>query len=163
MRNTGEKNITKNAMISCWCIAFRYTKKSVLLKFSDLLKMKERTIKSNDTMIRIFELVMLSNHLFLCHPLLLLPSTFPRIRIFTNELALCISWPKYWRFSFSVSPSSEYSRLISFRIDWFHLLAVQRTWIWANWEMVKDREAWHAVAHGVAKSQTWLSDWTMTR
>ena len=124
--------------------------------------MKEKTIKSNDTMIRIFELVMLSNHLFLCHPLLLLPSTFPRIIIFTNELALCISWPKYWSFSFSVSASSEYSRLISFRIDWFHLLAVQRTWIWANWEMVKDREAWHAVAHAVTKSWTQLSDWTTT-
>ena len=71
--------------------------------------------------------VMPSNHLILCHPLLLLPSIFPSIRVFSNELALCIRWPNYWRFSFSISPSNEYSGLISFRIDWFDLLAVQRT------------------------------------
>ena len=68
-----------------------------------------------------------SNHLILCHPLLLLPPIFPSIRIFSNELALCIRWPKYWSFSFSISPSNEYSGLISFRIDWFDLLAVQGT------------------------------------
>ena len=68
-----------------------------------------------------------SNHLVLCCPLLLLPSIFPSIRVFSNELALHIRWPKYWSFSFSISPSSEYSGLISFRIDWFYLLAVQRT------------------------------------
>ena len=67
------------------------------------------------------ELVMLSNHLILCWPLLLLPSVFPSIRVFSNELALPIRWPKYWNFSFSISPSSEYSRLIYFRIDWFDL------------------------------------------
>ena len=72
------------------------------------------------------ESVMLSNHLILCCPLLL-PSIFPSIRIFSNELVLCIRWPKYWRFSFSISPSNEYSGLISLRIDWFDLLAVQRT------------------------------------
>ena len=65
-----------------------------------------------------------SNHLFLHRPLLLLPSIFPSIRIFSNESALCIRWPKYWSFSFSISPSNEYSGLISFRIDWFDLLAV---------------------------------------
>ena len=74
------------------------------------------------------ELVMPSNHLILCHPLLLLRSIFPSIRVFSNELALCIRWPKYWSFSFSISPSNEYSRLISFRIDWFDLLAVQGTY-----------------------------------
>ena len=63
------------------------------------------------------ELVMPSNHLILCHPLLLLPSIFPSIRVFSSESALCISWPKYWSFSFSISPSNEYSGLISFRID----------------------------------------------
>ena len=68
----------------------------------------------------------LSNHLILCCPLLLLPSSFPSIRVFSNESALCIRWPKYWSFSFNISPSNEYSRLISFRIDWFDLLAVQR-------------------------------------
>ena len=70
---------------------------------------------------------MLSNHLILCHPLLLLPPVFPSIRVFSNELALCIKWSKYWSFGFSISPSNEYSGLISFRIDWFDLLAVQVT------------------------------------
>ena len=73
------------------------------------------------------ELVMLSNYLILCGPLLLLPSIFPTIRVFSNESALLITWPKYWSFSFSISPSNEYSGLISFRIDWFDLLAAQRT------------------------------------
>ena len=73
------------------------------------------------------ELVMLSNHFILCHPLLLLPSIFPSIRIFSNESALCIRWPRYWSFSFNISPSNEHSGLISFRMDWLHLLAVQRT------------------------------------
>ena len=68
-----------------------------------------------------------SNHLILCCPLLLLPSIFPSIRVFSNELALPIGWPKYWSFSFSVIPSNEYSGLISFRIDWFDLLVVQGT------------------------------------
>ena len=72
------------------------------------------------------ESVMLSNHLILCHPLLL-PSIFPSIRVFSNESALCIRWPKYWSFSFSISPSNEYSGLISFRIDWLDLLSVQGT------------------------------------
>ena len=73
------------------------------------------------------ELVMSSNHLVPCHPLLLLPSIFPSIMVFSNELALCIGWPKYWSISFSISPSNEYSGLISFRMDWLHLLAVQGT------------------------------------
>ena len=68
-----------------------------------------------------------SNHLILCHPLLLLPSIFPSIRVFSNESAPYIRWPKYWSFNFSISPSNEYSRLISFRIDWFDLLAIQGT------------------------------------
>ena len=71
------------------------------------------------------ELMMPSNHLILCCPLLLLPSTFPSIRVFSNESALRIRWPKYW--SFSINPSNEYSEFISFRIDWFDLLAVQVT------------------------------------
>ena len=73
------------------------------------------------------ELVIPSNHLILCHPLLLLPSIFPSIRVFSNESALHIRWPKYWIFSFSISPSNEYSGLISFRMDWLDLLAVQGT------------------------------------
>ena len=68
-----------------------------------------------------------SNHLILCHPLLLLPSIFPSIRIFSTESVLHIRWPKYWSFSFNISPSNEYSGLISFRMDWLDLLVVQRT------------------------------------
>ena len=71
-------------------------------------------------------LVMPSNHLILCYPLLLLPSVFPSIRVFPSESVLCIKWPKHWTFSFIISPSNEYSGLISFRIDWFDLLAVPR-------------------------------------
>ena len=73
------------------------------------------------------ELVMPSNHLILCHPLLLPPSIFSSIRVFSNESVVCIRWPKYWSFSFSISPSNEYSGLISFRMDWLDLLAVQGT------------------------------------
>ena len=73
------------------------------------------------------ESVMLSNHLILCHPLLLLPSIFPSIRVFSNESVLRIRWPEYWSFSFSISPSNESSGLISFRMDWLDLLAVQGT------------------------------------
>ena len=71
--------------------------------------------------------VMPSSHLILCHPLLLLPSIFPNIRVFSNESALCFRWPKYWSFSFNISPSNEHPGLISFRVDWLDLLAVQRT------------------------------------
>ena len=73
------------------------------------------------------ESVMPSNHRILCHPLLLLPSILPSLRVFSNESVLCIKWPKYWSFSFSISPSSEYSGLISLRIDWFDILSVRGT------------------------------------
>ena len=73
------------------------------------------------------ELVMPSNHLVLCHPLLLLPSIFPSIRVFSSESALCIMWPKYWSFSFSLRPSNEYSGLVSSRIVWFDISAIQGT------------------------------------
>ena len=73
------------------------------------------------------ESVMPSSHLILCRPLLLLPPILLSIRVFSNESTLCLRWPKYWSFSFSISPSSEYSELISFRMDWFDLLAVQGT------------------------------------
>ena len=73
------------------------------------------------------ESVMPSNHLILCHPLLLLPSIFPSIRVFSNESVFHIRWPKYWSFSFNISPSNEYSGLISFRMDWLDLLDVQGT------------------------------------
>ena len=91
------------------------------------------------------ESVMLSNHLVLCCPLLLQPSIFPSIRVFSNESALQIRWPKYWIFSFSISPANEYSGLISFRIDWFDLLVVQGT--------LK-----HLLQHHISKAQVlWCS------
>ena len=79
------------------------------------------------TQLMSIESVMPSDHLILCRPLLLLPSIFPNIRVFSNESVLCIRWPKYWSFSFSISPSIEYSGLISFRMDCLDLLAVQGT------------------------------------
>ena len=85
------------------------------------------TISQNLLKLMPIESVMPSNYLILCHPLLLQPSIFPSIRVFSNESVLSIRWPKYWSFSFSISPSNEYSGLISFRIDWFDLPAVQRT------------------------------------
>ena len=87
------------------------------------------SITSSQSLLKLMsiELVRASNHLILCHPLLLLPSIFPSIRVFSNESALHIRWPKYWSFSFSISPSNEYSGLISFRMDWLDLLAVQGT------------------------------------
>ena len=87
------------------------------------------SITSSQSLLKLmsFESVMPSNHLILCHPLLLLPSIFPSIRVFFSELVLHIRWPKYWSFSFIISPSNEYSGLISFRMDWLDLRAVQGT------------------------------------
>ena len=85
------------------------------------------TIHQSLLKLMFFKSVMPSNHLILCHPPLLLPSIFPSSRVFSDEQVLCIMWPKDWSFSFSISPSSEYSELISFRMDWFDLLAVQGT------------------------------------
>ena len=87
------------------------------------------SITNSQSLLRLMstDLVKPSNHLILCHPLLLLPSIFPNIKIFSNESALRIRWPNYWSFSFNISPSNEYSRLISFRMDWLDPLAVQET------------------------------------
>ena len=87
------------------------------------------SITNSQSLLRLMsiESVMPSNHLILCYPLLLPPSIFPNIRVFSNESVLCIRWPKYWSFSLSISPSKEYSGLISFRIDWFDLHSVQGT------------------------------------
>ena len=94
---------------------------------SDSLRLHGLSITTSRSLLKLMsiELVMQSNHLILCHPLLLLPPIFPSIRVFSNESALSMRWPKYW--SFSISPSNEYSVLISFRIDWLDLLAVQGT------------------------------------
>ena len=87
------------------------------------------SISNSQSLLKLMSIVsvMPSNHLIICLPLLLLPSIYPRIGVFSNESVLCIRWPKIWSFSFSISPSNEYSGLISFRIDWFHLLVVQWT------------------------------------
>ena len=88
--------------------------------------------------------VMPSSHLILCRPLLLLSSVFPSIRLFSNESVLPIRWPKYWSFSFSISPSNEYSGLIAFKIDWFDLLAVQRTLKSLHQHNSKASILWHS-------------------
>ena len=85
------------------------------------------TIYQNLLKLMSIELVMSSKHLILCHPLLLLPSIFSSIRMFSNESVLCIRWPKYWSFRFNISPSKEYSEQTSFRVDWLDFLAVQGT------------------------------------
>ena len=85
------------------------------------------TNKMDMSLGKLHELVMLSNHFIPCCPILLLPSIFPSIRVFSNELVLHIRWSKYWSVNFSISPSNEYSGLISFRIDWFDLFAIQGT------------------------------------
>ena len=107
-------------LLSCiWFFATPWTAahQASLSITSSLSLLKLMSIKS----------VMPSNYLILCHPLLLLPSVFPSIRVFSNESALPIRWPKYWSFGFSISPSNEYSGLISFRMDWLDLFAVQGT------------------------------------
>ena len=100
--------------------------------------------------------MMPSNHLILCHPLLLLPSIFPSIRVFSNDSSLRIRWPKYW--SFSISPSNEYSRLISFRIDWFDLLAVQGTLkSLLQHHGVKASILWHSASSMVQLSHLYMT------
>ena len=94
-----------------------------------LSKLQELFITNSWSLVKRMSIksVMPSNHLILCRPLIILPSIFPSIRVFSNDSVLPVRWPKYWSFSFSISPSNEYSGLISFRIDWLDLLAVQGT------------------------------------
>ena len=96
---------------------------------TDSLQLASLSITNSQSLLKLMSIksVMPCNHLTLCHPLLLLPSIFPSIRVFSNESALHIMWPKYWSFSFSICPSNEYSGLISFWMDWLDLLAVQGT------------------------------------
>ena len=102
--------------------------------------------------------VMPSNHLILCRPLLLLPSIFPSIRVFSNESALHIRWPKYWSFSFSFCPFDEYSGLISFRIEWFDLLVVQRTLKSLLWHhSSKASVLWHSAFFTVQLSHPYMT------
>ena len=104
------------------------------------------------------ELVMPSNHLILCYPFLLLPSIFPSIRVFLSDLALCITWPNYWSFIFNISPSNEYSGLISFKIDRFDLLAVQGTLkSLFQHHSVKAWILWHSVFFIVQHSHPYMT------
>ena len=98
-----------------------------IMRFHELQPASSFTNSQSLLKLMSIESVMPSNHLVFCHPLLLLPSIFPSIRVFSNESALYMRWPKYWSFSFSSSPSNEYSGLIAFRMDWLDLLAVQGT------------------------------------
>ena len=100
-----------------------------LLSHVQLFGLQHTRLTSSQSLLKLMpiELVMPSNHLIFCHPFLLPPPIFPSIRVFSSESVLRIRWPKYWSFSFSISPSNECSGLISFRIDWFDLLAVQGT------------------------------------
>ena len=125
------------------------------------------------------------NHLILCHPLLLPPSIFPSIRVFSSESVVCIRWPKYWSFNFSLSPSHEYSGLISFKIDWFDLLAGQGTLrsllqhhsskvsiLWSRgdrilaelFKLLKDDavKVLHSICQQIRKTQQWPQDWKMS-
>ena len=118
------------------------------------------------------ESVMPSNHLILCHPLLILPSVCPSVRVFPTELALGLRWPKYWSFSFSITPSNEYSGLISFKTDWFDLLAVQMTFksllqphsskasiLWHSaFLMVQLSQPYVATGKTIALSMTFVND-----
>ena len=106
------------------------------------------------------ESVMPSNHLILCHPLLLLPSIIPSIRVFSNESVLRIRWPKYWSFSFSISPSNEYSGLISFRMDWLDLLAVLGTLkSLLQHHSSKASILWHSAFFIVQLSHPYMTTW----
>ena len=98
-----------------------------------------------------------SNHLILCRPLLLLPSIFPSIKVFSNESVLCIRWPKYWSFSFSISPSSEYSGLISFTMDWFDLHTVQGTLKSLQHYRSKASVLWHSTFFMVQFSHPYMT------
>ena len=113
----------------CNSVQFSHTGMSDSLQPHGLQHASFLSITNSQTLLKLMsvESVMPSNHLILCCPLLLLPSIFPSIKVFFNASVFHIRWPKYWNFSFSISPSNEYSGLISFRIDWFDLLAVQRT------------------------------------
>ena len=118
---SGCSSVTQSCLTLCSPMDFRTR------GFPVLYHLPEQQQQQSLLKLMSIESMMTSNHFILCRPLLLLPSIFPSIRVFSNELALHIRWPKYWSFSFSINPPNEYSGLISFRIDWFDLLAVQST------------------------------------
>ena len=120
-----QKRFPRTKNICCCCSVTKLC--PTLCESTDCQASLSSTISQSLLKLMSIESVMPSNHLILCHPLLPLPSIFPSSRVFSNESALCIRWPKYWSFSFSISPSNEYSGLIFFRIDWFDRFAVQGT------------------------------------
>ena len=123
------------AVVKCYCVSVQFSSVQSLSRVRLSVTpwtaacQASLSITSSRSLLKLMsvELAMPSNHLILCHPLLLLPSIFPSIRVFSNESALLIRWPKYWSFCFNVSPSNEQPGLISFRMDWLDLLAVQGT------------------------------------
>ena len=118
-----EREILSFAVVqSLSCVRLSATSWTVARQVSQSITISQSLLK-----LMSIESVMPSNNPILCLPLLLLPSIFPSIRVFSSELVLCIRWPKYWSFSFSISPSSEHTGLMSFRMDWLDLLAVQGT------------------------------------
>ena len=124
--------VSKPIADSCWCLFSSVQSLSCVRLFvtpwTAACQASLSTTNSQSSLrLMSIESLMPSNHLILCHPLLLLPSIFPSIRVFSNKSVLCIRWPKYWSFRFNISPSNEYSGLISFRMDWLDLLAVQGT------------------------------------
>ena len=129
MRNNGIKCLTLNSKIPK-CSVSSVQLLSCIQLFATLwttARQASVSITKSRTLPKLMsiESVLPSNHFILCHPLLLLPSIFPSIRVFSNESAVHIRWPKYWSFSFSISPTNEHSGLISFKMDWLDLLAVQ--------------------------------------
>ena len=129
-KKTAKKNLLHSTGNSTQCSQFRQFSRSVVSDSATpwtAVCQDSLSITNSQSLLKLtsLESVMSSSHLILCHPLLLLPSILPSIRVFSSESVLHIRWPKYWSFSFSISPTNEYSGLISFRIDWFDLLAVQ--------------------------------------
>ena len=124
---SNKKEIMSNIDFSLTSVQFSRSVTPTLCKALTAACQASLRLTNSQSLLKLMsiELVIPPNHLILCCPLLLLPSIFPSIRVFSSESVICIRWPKYWSFSFSISPSSEYSGLISFRMDWLDLLAVQ--------------------------------------
>ena len=148
----------KEAGEKCLCFSIQSARKRQSSKFSSFshvqlsvtpwtaARQASLSITNSRSLLKLLstESVMPSNHLILCCPLLLLPSIFPSIKVFSNESVLPIRWPKYWSFSFSISPSNEYSGLISFRMDWLDLLAVQGALKSLQYHSSKTSILWHS-------------------
>ena len=146
--------------VCCWCCSFTKLYPSLWTPWTTQhtrLPCLSFTISQSLLKFMSIELVILFNHLILCRPLRLLPSIFPSIRVFSNESALHIRWPKYWSFSFYISPSNEYSGLISFRIDWFDLLSVQGKSKQLRWDQ-RQEILWENVHLGPWKIKAMILD-----